>query len=99
MATENSEVVAGEAGTTGLRTCRSDATVLRAYTMLFALAVIWIYFQWMTRSELYPLRPFLHPLNRATLLKQMSVTGVLSVGMLLLIVARQIDLSVGSLVG
>src|SRR2546430_3236546 len=30
---------------------------------------------------------------------QMSVTGVLAVGMLFVIVARQIDLSVGSLVG
>jgi D-xylose transport system permease protein len=99
MATENPEVVAVEAGTTRLGKWRIDATVLRAYTMLFALAVIWIYFQWMTRSELYPLGLFLHPLNLANLLKQMSVTGVLSVGMLLLIVARQIDLSVGSLVG
>src|SRR5437764_10588712 len=37
--------------------------------------------------------------NLANLLKQMSVTGVLAVGMLLVIVARQIDLSVGSILG
>ncbi len=78
---------------------RVSAEVLRAYTMVLALIVIWIYFQWCTVSELYPYGLFLHPVNFANLLKQMSVTGVLAVGMLLVIVARQIDLSVGSLVG
>jgi D-xylose transport system permease protein len=78
---------------------RVPASALRAYTMLFALVAIWLYFQWMTRSEIYPYGLFLHPLNLANLLKQMAVTGVLAVGMLLVIVARQIDLSVGSLLG
>lgn len=78
---------------------RVTMTALRTYTMFFALIAIWIFFQWKTRSELYPYGLFLHPLNFANLLKQMSVTGVLAVGMLLVIVARQIDLSVGSLVG
>lgn len=72
---------------------------LRAYTMVFALIVIWIYFQVKTVSDIYPYGLFLHPLNFANLLKQMAVTGVLAVGMLMVIVARQIDLSVGSLVG
>lgn len=72
---------------------------LRAYTMVIAMIAIWIYFQWMTVSDIYPYGLFLHPLNMANLLKQMAVTGVLAVGMLLVIVARQIDLSVGSLVG
>lgn len=71
----------------------------RAYTMVIALVAIWIFFQWKTVSDLYPYGLFLHPLNMANLLKQMSVTGVLAVGMLLVIVARQIDLSVGSLLG
>lgn len=75
------------------------SSALRAYTMLFALVAIWIFFQVQTRSDLYPYGLFLHPVNMANLLKQMSVTGVLAVGMLLVIVARQIDLSVGSLVG
>jgi D-xylose transport system permease protein len=74
-------------------------SALRAYTMLFALIAIWIFFQVKTVSDIYPYGLFLHPLNFANLLKQMSVTGVLAVGMLLVIVARQIDLSVGSLVG
>lgn len=72
---------------------------VRAYTMVFAMIVIWIFFQWKTVSEFYPYGLFLHPQNFANLLKQMSVTGVLAVGMLIVIVARQIDLSVGSLVG
>jgi len=80
-------------------TTRGNTAALRAYTMVFALVAIWIYFQFMTRSELYPYGLFLHPVNLANLLKQMSVTGVLAVGMLLVIVARQIDLSVGSIVG
>jgi D-xylose transport system permease protein len=71
----------------------------RAYTMVIALIVIWIYFQWRTVSDLYPYGLFLHPVNFANLLKQMAVTGVLAVGMLFVIVARQIDLSVGSIVG
>lgn len=74
-------------------------SALRAYTMVFALLVIWFFFQWKTVSDLYPYGLFLHPLNFANLLKQMSVTGVVAVGMLMVIVARQIDLSVGSLLG
>jgi len=78
---------------------RISTDALRAYSMVIALIAIWIFFQWRTRSDLYPYGLFLHPVNLANLLKQMSVTGVLAVGMLLVIVARQIDLSVGSLVG
>src|SRR5437588_12416650 len=78
---------------------RISTEALRAYTMVFALIVIWIYFQVRTRSELYPYGLFLHPVNFANLLKQMAVTGVLAVGMLFVIIARQIDLSVGSIVG
>ena len=74
-------------------------SVLRAYTMVIAMIAIWIFFQVKTVSDLYPYGLFLHPLNFANLLKQMAVTGVLAVGMLMVIVARQIDLSVGSMVG
>lgn len=76
-----------------------NKTELRAYALVFALGVIWIFFQWRTVSDIYPYGLFLHPVNLANLLKQMSVTGVLAVGMLMVIVARQIDLSVGSVVG
>jgi D-xylose transport system permease protein len=88
-----------ELGQTRLGRFKISTATLRAYTMVFALNAIWIYFQWMTVSDIYPYGLFLHPVNLANLLKQMSVTGVLAVGMLLVIVARQIDLSVGSVVG
>jgi D-xylose transport system permease protein len=72
---------------------------LRAYTMIFALIAIWIFFQWATADASHPYGLFLTGVNFSKLLQQMSVTGVLAVGMLMVIVAGQIDLSVGSLVG
>jgi D-xylose transport system permease protein len=78
---------------------RLPTASLRAYTMLFALIAIWLFFQWATVSDIYPYGIFLHPLNFSKLLQQMAVTGVLAVGMLMVIVAGQIDLSVGSVVG
>ena len=66
---------------------------LRAYTMLFALVLIWIAFQWATEGL------FLGPRNFSNLMRQAAVTGVLATGMLMVIVAGQIDLSVGSVVG
>src|SRR5712692_967185 len=103
MTTAGPDIEAGletpELEQTRLGRWRIPTSALRAYTMVFALIVIWIFFQWKTRSDLYPYGLFLHPVNLANLLKQMSVTGVLAVGMLFVIVARQIDLSVGSMVG
>ena len=72
---------------------------LRAYTMLFALVLIWLVFHWMSVTEESPYGLFLTAENLTNLLKQMTVTGVLAVGMLMVIVAGQIDLSVGSVVG
>jgi D-xylose transport system permease protein len=74
---------------------------LRAYTMIIALVAIWLFFQWKTIgiSPEYPYGIFLHPNNFSNLLQQMAVTGVLAVGMLMVIVAGQIDLSIGSVVG
>src|SRR6266536_1287414 len=62
--------------------------------MVFALMASWFLFAVRNDDS-----PFLRPGNLANLLKQMSVTGVLAVGMLFVIIARQIDLSVGSLLG
>jgi D-xylose transport system permease protein len=67
--------------------------VLRAYTMVFALIAIWIFFHYSTD------RIFLDPRNFSNLMRQTAVTGVLAVGMLMVIVTAQIDLSVGSVVG
>ena len=72
---------------------------LRAYTMLFALIVIWLFFQWATIDERNPYGIFLGAVNFSKLLQQMAVTGVLAVGMLMVIVSGNIDLSVGAVVG
>src|SRR4030095_2870782 len=66
--------------------------VLRAYTMVFALIAIWAYFHYSTEI-------FLEPRNFSNLMRQTAVTGVLAVGMLMVIITGQIDLSVGSVVG
>ena len=70
-----------------------ETSSLRAYTMIVALALIWLFFHWQTGGI------FLTALNLSNLVTQMSVTGVIAVGMLMIIVAGQIDLSVGSVLG
>src|SRR3954468_16872725 len=72
---------------------------LRAYTMLAALVVIWLFFQWATIDANNPYGIFLGAVNFSKLLQQMAVTGVLAVGMLMVIVSGNIDLSVGAVVG
>lgn len=74
-------------------------SALRAYTMLFALVVIWLFFQWATIDEHNRYGIFLGAVNFSKLLQQMAVTGVLAVGMLMVIVCGNIDLSVGAVVG
>ena len=68
-------------------------SALRAYTMLGALVLIWLYFHWATGGI------FLTSRNLSNLMLQTAVTGVLAVGMLMVIVAGQIDLSVGAVLG
>ena len=74
-------------------------TALRAYTMFFALIAIWLFFQWATINERNPYGIFLGAVNFSKLLQQMAVTGVLAIGMLMVIVSGNIDLSVGAVVG
>ena len=66
---------------------------LRAYVMIVVLGAIWLFFHWATNSI------FLTPRNLSNLMTQMSVTGILAVGMLMVIVSGNIDLSVGSVLG
>jgi len=61
--------------------------------MIAVLGLIWAYFHWATDSI------FLTPRNLSNLMTQMSVTGILAVGMLMVIVSGNIDLSVGSVLG
>ncbi len=65
----------------------------RALTMVGALLLIWIIFYFTTGGT------FLTPRNLSTLLRQMSITSILAIGMVLVIVAGQIDLSVGAMTG
>src|SRR5947208_8248832 len=86
-----------EISSTGRLKIRTSA--LRAYTMLLALIVIWLFFQWATIDQYHPYGLFLGAINFSKLLQQMAVTGVLAVGMLMVIVCGNIDLSVGAVVG
>jgi D-xylose transport system permease protein len=70
-----------------------QTSVLRAYTMIGALALIWIYFHWATGGI------FMTPRNLSNLMLQTAVTGIIAVGMLMVIVSGNIDLSVGSVLG
>ena len=64
----------------------------RAYTMIGALLSIWLLFTLLNER-------FLTPTNLSNLFLQMSVTSILAIGMVLVIVAGHIDLSIGSIVG
>lgn len=122
---------------------KMNTTALRAYTMLGALALIWLFFHYATNPNtpelwsfgahfkvftsgiinfflnLFELLKyyiytdyaalhystwisdgiFLSSRNLSNLMLQMSVTGILAVGMLMVIVSGNIDLSVGSVLG
>ena len=66
---------------------------VRQYGMLVALLAIMLFFQVRTNGVL------LKPLNVTNLLLQNSYIVIMAIGMLLVIVAGHIDLSVGSVVG
>lgn len=66
---------------------------LQTYTLIGALILIWAYFYYKTDGM------FLTPRNFSNLFRQMTVTAFLSVGMVLVIVTGNIDLSVGKLAG
>jgi D-xylose transport system permease protein len=66
---------------------------LQTYALVLAMLVLWVLFHFLTH------RIYLSPQNFSNLFRQMSITAVLSVGMVLVIVAGHIDLSVGRLAG
>ncbi len=65
----------------------------RDYGLLIALAVIMLFFEVKTDGVLF------EPLNLTNLILQNSYVVVMALGMLLIIVAGHIDLSIGSVVG
>lgn len=66
---------------------------LRAYGLIIALAFIALLFTVLTDGD------FLSSRNLSNLFRQMSVISILAIGMTLVIITGQIDLSVGSIVG
>ncbi len=74
-----------------LRSAEIDA---RLAGMLVAIAVIWIFMQILT-----PRHNFVTPRNLWNLSVQTSVVAIMATGMVLIIVTRNIDLSVGSMMG
>jgi len=66
---------------------------IRDYGMLIALVVIMVFFQILTEGTL------MRPVNLTNLFLQNSYIIIMAIGMLLVIVAGHIDLSVGSVVG
>lgn len=70
-----------------------NSTSIRALVMVFALLVICIFFHITTDGI------FLSAANITNLVRQSSIVGILAIGMLLVIVSGNIDLSVGSMVG
>lgn len=61
--------------------------------LLIAIIAIWAFFTWRTDGD------FLTARNFSNLLRQMAITGMLASGMVFVIIAGEIDLSVGSLLG
>jgi D-xylose transport system permease protein len=84
----------GSTGGASLRRSLSASEIdLRLFGMLIALAAIWIGFGIATGGRI------LQPASLITLSVQTAVVAVMATGMVLIIVSRNIDLSVGSTVG
>ncbi|HOF93986.1 MAG TPA: sugar ABC transporter permease [Clostridia bacterium] len=66
---------------------------MRQYTMIIALLLIWSIFTLLTKGV------FIRPRNLSNLFLQMCTIGLLTGGMLLVMVSGNIDLSVGSVCG
>ena len=61
--------------------------------LLIAIAIIWFFFHLGTDGA------YVTPRNMSNLFRQMAITGMLATGMVFVIIAGEIDLSVGSLLG
>ena len=68
-------------------------TNLQTYALTMAMVVIWLLFFFLTDGI------YLSAQNFSNLFRQMTITAVLSVGMVLVFVAGHVDLSVGRLAG
>jgi D-xylose transport system permease protein len=93
-------VVAPPATTAGASPSRSVRSLLRALEidtrllgMVVALGVIWLFFNVLSGGN------FITPRNLWNLSVQSSAIAIMATGMVLIIVSRNIDLSVGSMLG
>lgn len=68
-------------------------TQYKILALLLAIIAIWAFFTWRTEGDFFTARNF------SNLLRQMAITGMLAAGMVFVIIAGEIDLSVGSLLG
>src|SRR5262245_52815770 len=66
---------------------------IRDYALLLSLLAIMVFFQYMTGGTLFM------PINMTNIILQNSYIVVMALGMLLVIIAGHIDLSVGSVSG
>ncbi len=66
---------------------------LRSYTMIIALLGIWAILGLLTKGT------FFLPRNLSMLVRQTSITGILALGMLLVVITGNIDMSAGSAMG
>jgi D-xylose transport system permease protein len=77
----------------GAGALRSLLRRYRGYAMFVALIVLWIGFQFLSHGV------FLSTRNLALLARQTSLTGVLSIGAVILIISGNFDISTGSVLG
>src|SRR6188768_4262912 len=68
-------------------------TQYKMLALLVAIVLIWGFFTWHTEGG------FISPRNMSNLMRQMAITGIMACGMVFVIIAGEIDLSVGSLLG
>ncbi|MGV7206569.1 sugar ABC transporter permease [Oxalobacteraceae bacterium A2-2] len=68
-------------------------TQYKMLALLIAVALIWGFFSYHTEGG------YVSPRNLSNLMRQMAITGIVACGMSLVIIAGEIDLSVGSLLG
>ena len=66
---------------------------IRSYTMILALLIIWLILGILTKGT------FFMPRNMSMLVRQTSITGILALGMLLVVITGNIDMSAGSAMG
>lgn len=76
-----------------LRTIQQVFSRYKILALLIAIALIWAFFTWQSEGA------FLTSRNLSNLLRQMAITAMLASGMVFVIIAGEIDLSVGSMLG